>query len=62
MQPTGGRTECQRQKRQHNEKNYELESEYQDDSFFPFDVPDGAAVGYRIWAAKIPTKSGLRPG
>jgi len=41
-----------RASRQNNEKNYELESKYEDDSFFPLDTPDNAPVGGRIGAAK----------
>jgi hypothetical protein len=38
--------------RRNNDKNYELESKYEDDSFFPFDAYDNAPVGGRVGAAK----------
>ncbi len=48
------------ERRQNNEKNYELESKHEDDSFFRFAAYDNARVGGRVWAAE--TDDGLRAG
>ena len=48
------------QRRQNNEKNYELESKHEDNSFFRFDAYDNAPVGDRVGAAE--TDDGLRAG